>query len=560
MAAADLQNSREIEIKLRLQREHLKRLRRHPLLSAGFKRSGKAVRQDSVYFDDRNRTLRQHGISLRLRQIEGRRVQTIKALNGSGTIDRGEWETAVSCARPDLSAARGTPLANLLPTLCQPLEPIFETRVARISFPIQCGNSEIVVSLDRGRILTGKAAEAICELELELRNGETKDLFLAAQQVGGKIPIELSYETKSARGYALLDRGRGADLGKAETVSLKRGTSCAEAFRAIAHECLRQMVRNREGAVRGQAEALHQLRIAMRRFHATLAFFSEIVSGPGAEFVRAELRRLRGLSGPARDLDVFAVQVVDPLRQQFAKDRGLAAFCRQAARERASANSTLRKALRSPQFRKLILQTAAWIEAGDWRTGADALTLARQDAPIEYFAARQLSTLRRKFSRNGKLLNDLDEEGRHRLRLRAKKLRYAAEFFFSLSSERKGRKQAKALIAAMQTMQEKLGTLSDLAARRLLAVEIGRKARTQPALRGQNGEALMAIGEWLSQRENAIHARLMKEAAQAFSEFRKTKPFWASWPPQWQESREPIDERMTAALGMAREEPTRHAA
>jgi triphosphatase len=105
--------------------------------------------------------------------------------------------------------------------LRDPLEPVFETRVSRIEFPLQFGNSEIIVALDEGEVDTGEAKAPISELELELKRGQAGDLFRLAQQLDAKIPLELSYATKSARGYALLDSSTGA--AKAGGVRLRAG-------------------------------------------------------------------------------------------------------------------------------------------------------------------------------------------------------------------------------------------------------------------------------------------------------------------------------------------------
>src|SRR5688572_9226440 len=125
MQGAGDQKFREIEIKLLLKRQDAARLKRHPLLWAAFEKAGAAVRQDSVYFDDRRQTLRQEGLTLRVRHIGERRVQTIKAVDGH-TIDRGEWKADIAGSRPDLSAAAGTALAPVLGKLSDPLEPVFE--------------------------------------------------------------------------------------------------------------------------------------------------------------------------------------------------------------------------------------------------------------------------------------------------------------------------------------------------------------------------------------------------------------------------------------------------
>jgi triphosphatase len=534
---ADLRGPREIEIKLRLRREHVPRLRRHPLLSEGFKLSGGRERQDSVYFDDRHRTLQKKGLSLRVRQIGERRIQTIKAANGlGGPIERGEWETAVTASRPDFAAAKGTPLERVLAKLRDPLEPLFETRVSRTAFPVQFGNSDITVTLDQGKIDTGESAAPICELELELKNGSPSDLFQLARQLDEKIPLELSYETKSARGYSLLDEG-SAEPGRAQEVSLRPGMSCAETFRVIAHECLRHMMQNREGIVQGKAEALHQMRIAVRRFRSTMTFFGDIASSPGADDVKVQFQWLRDLTGPARDLDVFVKETLAPLRAEFPKDRAVARFYRQAIRQQAKAHSAIRKAVQSAQFRKLLVQTAGWIEGGDWRADADALMRARQDAPIQYYAADQLSTLRRKARKQGKFLKELDDRRLHRLRVRTKKLRYAAEFFSSLASSKKGRKQAREFIESLRALQDKLGILNDVAVHRTLSLQIARNACSPSGVRAPNEHGDFSVPDMIAHRQDVNVERLLEEAAEVFSEFRGVKRFWKSWPSKPQAAR-----------------------
>jgi inorganic triphosphatase YgiF len=389
---------------------------------------------------------------------------------------------------------------------------------------LKFGASEIQVALDQGKIDTGGMAAPICELELELKRGNAGDLFRLAQKLDGKVPLTLSYETKSGRGYALLE-GLAPWVAKAEAVRMRPGVSCADAFRAIAHECLRQMIQNREGIAQGKSEALHQMRIAVRRFRSALTIFRDLVAGEGAEAVKAELRALRELTGPARDLDLFVNEVIAPLRAELPKDRELAAFERLARRERSRATRAARKAILSSPFRKFVMHAAAWVESGDWRTSADALTQARQDAPVEIYAAELLAPMHRKVRNHGQALRELDDERRHRLRVRAKKLRYAAEFFAGLASDKKTRKRARRMIESLRTLQDKLGALNDLAVYRNLATETGLAMTSEPQ-RSRNGHDAGAIADLIARRQSVRLEPLMQEAVEAFSEFRAAKPYW----------------------------------
>src|ERR1700693_6614719 len=102
----------EREIKLLVQPADVTGLRHHPLLRPAFGKSAKS-RLNSVDYAERRRTLRQRGLTLRVRQMGKQRIQTIKALNGSDPAQRAEWETEIKGARPDLSKAAGTALEPL---------------------------------------------------------------------------------------------------------------------------------------------------------------------------------------------------------------------------------------------------------------------------------------------------------------------------------------------------------------------------------------------------------------------------------------------------------------
>lgn len=538
---------REVEIKLSVRPQDVNRLKNHTYLWAGFEKA-QALQQNSVYFDDRGQTLREHGVSLRIRAAGGRIVQTIKSLDERGSpVDRAEWESEIASARPDLSAAAFTALAPLLDgKLRDPLEPVFETRVLRTSFVLQFGKSEIVVALDQGEIGTGTEKVSLCELELELKRGSSADLFRLAQEIDATIPLELSYLTKSERGYALLNGG--TDYTKAAFVPLAKGISRADGFRKIAHECLRHAIQNRAGVAKGDRVSLHQVRIATRRLHTALNLFKDVTGGRGADEVKEQLRWLRAETGPARDLDVFMSEVMAPIRAQHPREPAVSGFYRDLRRRRLKAAKSARQAIASPRFRKMIFQIAAWVEEGDWRIEADELRRAQQDAPVDLFAADQLARLRRKVKRRGKLLRQMSDTERHDLRVVTKRLRYAAEFFASLAVTRKSRKRAKQFITAVRAFQEALGALNDIAVRKSLTAEIASRvkipahrsaaaktaARTAPPAEEQKdpARARIFIAGLVAGHQDAHVNGLLKKAVAAYEELIDIKPFWKDMTPE----------------------------
>jgi inorganic triphosphatase YgiF len=84
----------------------------------------------SVYFDTDDKKLSAAGVSLRVRSLGGRRIQTIKTLQPGQLFAREEWEQEIKGPWPDLGLAKGTALEPLSKQdLAELLRPVFESRV-----------------------------------------------------------------------------------------------------------------------------------------------------------------------------------------------------------------------------------------------------------------------------------------------------------------------------------------------------------------------------------------------------------------------------------------------
>jgi CHAD domain-containing protein len=112
--------------------------------------------------------------------------------------------------------------------------------------------------------------------------------------------------------------------------------------------------------------------------------------------------------------------------------------------------------------------------------------------PLRRRLAKRLNRWHRQVLVDVQAFDTLDDEGRHRLRKRIKRLRYAVEFSASLFDARAVRGYLKALRA----LQERLGTVNDV------AVGIALYSAAAPA----DARALFALGWLASQRESALAA------------------------------------------------------
>ena len=296
----------EIELKFEVEPEALARLKTDPRLAGELSAPRELL---STYFDTDERDLRKAGFTLRVRSEAGRRLQTVKSDLDGGLIHRGEWESEIQPDGEgfDLGVALDTPLRPLLGDggLAHELKPLFATRVRRQIGRLAQDGSDIEVAFDEGEIEGDGRRSSLSELELELKQGAPASLFALAEELSTETPLKLSFVSKAARGYALVDGGvRACKIKPAPP--LKAKTPAGQAFQAVARLCLMQFSANQrlvEGS-RGP-EAIHQMRVALRRMRSAIDTFAEVTADAERDAVMAELKWLAGELDEARDLSRY---------------------------------------------------------------------------------------------------------------------------------------------------------------------------------------------------------------------------------------------------------------
>jgi inorganic triphosphatase YgiF len=512
----------EVEIKLELPPTQVSRLKDVPLLRRR-RHTAQDETQTSVYFDTPRSALRKKGLTLRVRRIGRRYIQTIKAENG-GLLDRDEWETDIESETPDLHAARGTALERLLTkNVRRQLQPVFETKVRRTTYLLTSNGSSIALTLDRGRIQAGERAMPLCEIEIELKRGDKAHLFEIARAIGRTTSAELALKSKSQRGYELLDSGE-VSAAKAGPIRLTPDMPTRDAFRVIGISCLKHMTNNKPALLAGDPDGIHQMRVGLRRLRAALSLFSGIVEGAETNSIKAELRWLTGELGPAREFEVFLTQVVAPVKLRNVRLQGMRALSRELAAQRTAAVERAQDAIRSQRFRDLLLNIAAWLEIGAWLAPKNALLRERGALAVERQAAAQLTRRWKKVREEGRLLTRLNPDARHKLRIRTKKLRYATEFFETTFPGKKISKRRETFLSALTKVQDRLGDLNDIAVHEHLTKGI--IATSQASRQNKNeSERTFAVG-LLTGYEEAHLATVLAAADDACKAFAKVKPFW----------------------------------
>ena len=478
---------KEIELKLEIDPHEVEKLRQHWLLAGS---DARPAAQMTVYYDTDTGALKKKGLTLRVRKVGDKFIQTIKpTTEGAGLLARTETETPVASLKPELDSLIGTPLHHLADDgRPDGLKPTISSEVQRTSWVVEIADSRIQIDFDEGRMHAGGQSQRFDELELELVSGEPSCLLTAARTIADRVPVRIGVLTKAERG-ARLASGAFKKVTKAGAVHVEHGMTVAQAFEVMVHACLKHYRLNEPLVIDGRVkEALHQSRVAMRRLRSAFTLFKSAIEDVEYQYLREELRWFTAQLGDARNLDVYL-------------ERDLPEADREALHiRRDQAYDQVIAAMNSQRFRMLVIELIGWTAFGPWRRGKKARK------PVEGYASQRLDRLWSSIAHIGHHIADLDEHTRHRLRIQVKKMRYAIEFLRGLFPET--RAEDKRFAAAVEELQESLGKLNDLATAKTLTTVPGRD------------------DDWLiggTEEEGRIHLR---EAERAFRDLEAVGRFW----------------------------------
>ena len=207
--------------------------------------------------------------------------------------------------------------------------------------------------------------------------------------------------------------------------------------------------RTREGAD-DPVEAVHELRVAIRRVRADLRIFAKAFDPNWLNATKQQLRELARVVGEARDLDVIfgrLVQLVAALPESDQRDAET--LLSQLRRDRGAALQRVLAALRARDHAAAI-EDLAMIGARR-PLAADADDVAIDDLVA---ATRRQWRRLRKSVRSAEALPSA--ENLHAVRVRAKTLRYSLETLEPVL-DKSARRHAKSLVA----LQNHLGEMQD---------------------------------------------------------------------------------------------------
>jgi inorganic triphosphatase YgiF len=507
----------EIELKLAAAPTDLGVVRRRLLKLAGRQRAARA-RLTSVYYDTADRRLQRQGLSLRVRQRNRRYVQTVKRENPhpSPLLVRGEWEDPVADARPDLRAPNSA--AHLPEELTEAeLRPVFATIVRRDTIGLALdGVTRIEAAVDEGEIQTADSerSEPICEVELEHKFGNPAAIYEIGLSLLEVAPLRIEMRGKAERGFALLESGeRDQTALHSPPVVLDPRMLVEAVLQEFGCASLAVVVANEPVALAGGAEGLHQIRVAIRRLRSVLNITKRMLPDDQYRWVGEELRWLLHALGPARNWDVFAESILATVTSALLGPEDRDGLGRAAEAERRRAHQAAAATIGSPRYTSTLLRLLRWFMAREWRAQPVSEQSALLMAPIGEAAPALIARRHKALAKALANFAELDAEGRHRVRIAVKKLRYTIDLLESLFPK----DEVARFVRLLKPLQDELGRANDVRVAGELVAE----------LRGSGDGAVIdrAAGIVLGWHDRGLvddRRKLLKQV----KNLRRARPFW----------------------------------
>ncbi len=246
---------------------------------------------------------------------------------------------------------------------------------------------------------------------------------------------------------------------KAAPLELPEPCTGEDALIATASNCLAQLSANEDCALAGiDPEGVHQMRVALRRLDASLALYAPLIPRAQQKKLEGVIRSVAQTLGPARDWDVFIGDMLGPVATNMPNDPDLKLLRTIALRKRMAAYRAMRRTVRSQAYGEMWKDVVAWLTGCEWRGQPLSEKSVHLMTDVRPFSQAVLDKAHRKLLKRGKGFAVLDARERHKLRIRIKKVRYAAEFFRPLYRD----ERSETYLRALRAMQEDLGRLNDV--------------------------------------------------------------------------------------------------
>jgi CHAD domain-containing protein len=384
---------------------------------------------DAFYYDTADLELARWGITLRHRGGGREAPWTLKLPGGrvGQVLTRAELSFDGGPAKiPDEARdlVRGF-------TRQKPLQIVAHLQTARAPLSVRDANGNKMLEIvdDTVTVLDDQAHSQFHEIEIEIEIETTTKNGSDRAALESAVSTLLAAGCRATRPLPKVIRALGPRAQEAPSVcitKIDRHASLADLIRHLTASSAVQLLTHDPGVrLARDSEAVHQYRVATRRLRSDLRTFARFLDDDATRQLREELRWLGGAVGPVRDLDVLGARFATGVLQLAEVDQRTAADLQvKLATSRRLSQDALLERLRSPRYDRTL----------------EALIDYAAQPPIAAHEDRDASRLAIRFARGlvRHRWRQLDaavthvpgcatDEEFHRIRILAKRCRYAAE-------------------------------------------------------------------------------------------------------------------------------------
>ncbi|MBV1701944.1 MAG: CHAD domain-containing protein [Hyphomicrobiales bacterium] len=416
----------------------------------------------STYFDTAGFALNHAGVSLRMRTGEsGKKLWCIKAAGEktASLFTRTQIEVQDQAKRSvaeQFDGDTGDWLAALVDG--EALVPQFTVDVRRQQLLIEHLGATIEIAMDEGQVNREAESRPFTELELELKSGDERSLLDFARFIAGELALALNFTTKADRGFGLaLPRGPKRQM--ARPLASLSGLSFGPAIARSGANALDNFTRNWAALLRGRdPEAIHQSRVALRKFRDLTGLYNDACPHPDFGKVQNNAKDFGKVIGMVRNLDVFLKAMAHFHTVPDIDPQGLAAVGVIVDRHHARACENVRLAIRNDALTQFVLKAQEQILQCDAMAHACGEGGLEAPMPAAAQASVILGRLHHDMLKAGRGFSKLSRKRLHALRLQAKEMRTATDFFARVADcDLKVSRYVKAL----EALQKALGKYND---------------------------------------------------------------------------------------------------
>lgn len=233
--------------------------------------------------------------------------------------------------------------------------------------------------------------------------------------------------------------------------------AAGKAIQVVLSARLRAMCAFRTQALKwGDPEGVHDMRVASRRLRSALNDFKPYLRKGSLPLAR--LKSIARSLGAVRDEDVV-IEALEKLRAKVDEEvaRGIDVIAEEHRHQRAQARSALERTIKATaitefrnDFQKRLLTASVFSDSGGLKGANEILTFSRLEAGIIVARLKQIG------DSGDVIYRPLRTKELHRMRILAKRLRYAVELFSSCWGD-----ELKKHAAEIARLQTSLGELHD---------------------------------------------------------------------------------------------------